>query len=264
LKHQNPTDNTKTFDAQGPGGEVALLVHGLWMTGLEMRWLGARLGECGYEVHYFRYSSLTKTPRESARELADFIGQLGCERVNIVAHSMGGVVVLNLFDLVDGLPEGRVRLLGSPVLGSGLARVVASHVGLRLLLGSTAPEGLTKAAPSWRNGRDLGIIAGTSSIGVGRIIGGLQGPNDGTVSVCETQLPGATDFITLEVNHMGMLFSTDVVKEACFFLHYGRFDQGGITPDNSLRNDRKETPFTEADVGVAGLRSEGRGSGVEE
>jgi pimeloyl-ACP methyl ester carboxylesterase len=208
------------------GGEIAVLVHGLWMTGLEMRWLGARLGECGYDVRYFHYPSLSNSPRDSAAGLFDFIERIGCERLNIVAHSMGGIVVLNLFDQFDGLPEGRVLLLGSPVMGSGLARVAASHGGLRMLLGSASPERLTKAAPAWGVGRALGVIAGTSALGVGRILGGLQGPNDGTVSVCETRLPGATDLITLEVNHMGMLFSRKVAREVCFFLHYGRFERG--------------------------------------
>ena len=217
------------------GVDTVVLVHGLWMTGLELRWLGARLERCGYKAHYFHYSSLTKTPGESAGKLADYIRRLGCERVHIVAHSMGGIVVLNLFDQVDALPDGRVLLLGSPIQGSGLARVAASHIGLRLFLGSTAPEGLTKPAPAWRGGRDLGVIAGTNALGVGRIIGGLQGASDGTVSVCETRLPGATDFITLDVNHMGMLISTEVADEVCFFLRHGRFNKGErAVPDNDL------------------------------
>jgi len=214
--------------------EVLVLVHGLWMTGLEMRWLGGKLGECGYDVHYFQYSSLTKSPRECAGELADYIERIDCERLNIVAHSLGGIVVLNLFELFDGLPEGRVLLMGSPVLGSGLARVVASHTVLRMLLGTAPPDGLTKSAPAWRGERALGVIAGTNAVGVGLILGGLQGSSDGTVSVCETRLPGASDFLTLHVNHMGMLFSPEVVKETCFFLHYGRFDQGeGAVPEDT-------------------------------
>ena len=213
------------------GGESVVLVHGLWMTGLEMHWLGGRLEECGYNVHYFHYSSLTKSPRESAGKLAEFIGQIACQRLNIVAHSMGGIVVLNLFDQFDRLPEGRVLLLGSPVLGSGIARVAAANIGLRMFLGSASPDGLTEAAPAWGGERALGVIAGTSAVGVGRILGGLQGASDGTVSVCETRLPGATDFVTLDVNHMGMLFSRKVAREECFFLHYGRFDQGeGAVP----------------------------------
>jgi len=233
LANRKTEKNSKDADGKLPGREVVLLVHGLWMTGLEMHWLGARLGECGYDVRYFHYPSLTKSPSECAGELAEFIGRLVCGKLNIVAHSMGGIVVLNLFDQFDGLPDGRVLLLGSPVLGSGIARVAASHIGLRMFLGTASSDGLTKAAPAWRGGRALGVIAGTSALGVGRILGGLQGPSDGTVSVCETRLPGATDFVTLDVNHMGMLYSRAVAREICFFLHYGRFDRGeGAVPED--------------------------------
>lgn len=234
MANRKAVDRLKSAGESKSGVEDVVLVHGLWMTGLEMRWLGSRLQRCGYNAHYFHYPSLTKSPRECAGNLADFIGQLGCERLNIVAHSMGGIVVLNLFDQVDLLPEGRVLLLGSPVLGSGLARVAASHIGLRIFLGTTSPDGLTKPAPAWRGSRELGVIAGTNALGVGRIVGGLQEPSDGTVSVCETRLPGATDFVALDVNHMGMLFSADVADEVCFFLRYGRFDKGeGAVPDDA-------------------------------
>ena len=37
--------------------EAVVLVHGLWMTGTEMRVLGGRLEESGFRVRYFRYRS---------------------------------------------------------------------------------------------------------------------------------------------------------------------------------------------------------------
>lgn len=150
----------------------------------------------------------------------------------------GGIVVLHLFELGRVLPEGRVLLLGSPVLGSGVARAMMAHTGLRSLLGRSGIDGLTQAAPEWHGERDLGVIAGTMALGVGRLFGGLQGANDGTVSVCETRLQGATDFVTLAVNHMGMLFSSGVAREACRFLHYGRFDRG-VVKSQSLDSVRK-------------------------
>jgi len=38
-------------------GEAVVLIHGLWMTGTEMRVLGVRLEEAGFRVRYFRYRS---------------------------------------------------------------------------------------------------------------------------------------------------------------------------------------------------------------
>ncbi|MCP5418687.1 MAG: alpha/beta hydrolase [Chromatiaceae bacterium] len=223
---------------QGFDGEVVLLIHGLWMTGLEMHWLGSRLIRCGFKIRYFHYRSLSRSPRENARRLADHIAGLGLDRLHLLAHSLGGIVVLHLFELGRVLPEGRVLLLGSPVLGSGVARAMMAHTGLRSLLGRSGIDGLTQAAPEWHGERDLGVIAGTMALGVGRLFGGLQGANDGTVSVCETRLQGATDFVTLAVNHMGMLFSSGVAREACRFLHYGRFDRG-VVKSRSLDSVRK-------------------------
>lgn len=206
-------------------------MHGLWMTGLEMRWLGAKLEGCGFQSHYFHYPSRSKSPRECALRLAESIDSLALARLHLVAHSLGGVVLLHLFEQCDTLPDGRVLLLGSPVLGSGVARSMATHAGLRLLLGSAA-EGLIGKTPAWNGDRSLGIIAGTHSLGVGRLLGGLQGASDGTVSVCETRLPGASDFVRLPVNHMGMLFSNAVAREACFFLRHGHFQAGeGAVPE---------------------------------
>jgi pimeloyl-ACP methyl ester carboxylesterase len=206
--------------------KAVVMVHGLWMTGMEMHWLGNRLEECGFQPHYFHYPSLTQGVEQSAAQLYEFVSRLEFERVHIVAHSMGGVVTLNMFDRYDLPDHTRVLMLGTPVLGSGVARVMASHGWMRPLLGAIAPEALTETASHWRGAHQLGIIAGTSAVGIGRLIGGLEGESDGTVAVAETRLPGATDFRAMKVNHMGMLLSAEVASESCFFLHYGHFDKG--------------------------------------
>ena len=202
------------------------MVHGLWMTGMELHWLGNRLAECGFQPRYFHYPSLTQEVHQSARQLHDFVSRLEFEQVHLLAHSMGGVVALNMFDRHELPASTRVLLLGTPVLGSGVARVMASHCWMRPFLGAIAPEALTEAAPGWRGAHQLGVIAGTSPIGLWRLVGGVEGASDGTVAVAETRLPGASDFLALKVNHMGMLLSAQVAAESCFFLHYGHFDKG--------------------------------------
>jgi esterase/lipase len=39
---------------EGIKSEAVVLVHGLWMTGTEMRVLGGRLEEAGFRARYFR------------------------------------------------------------------------------------------------------------------------------------------------------------------------------------------------------------------
>jgi hypothetical protein len=73
----------------------------------------------------------------------------------------------------------------------------------------------------WHFDRELGIIAGTQSLSLGRFIVNFDEPNDGTVAVSETRLPGATAHLTLPVNHTGMLLSARVAQEVGSFLERG-------------------------------------------
>jgi ABC-type transporter Mla maintaining outer membrane lipid asymmetry ATPase subunit MlaF len=77
--------------------------------------------------------------------------------------------------------------------------------------------------PRWNGGRELGVIAGASGHGLGRLLGPLREPNDGTVLVEETDLPGASDQVTLNTSHSGMVFSGAVARQVAAFLRDGRF-----------------------------------------
>jgi hypothetical protein len=57
------------------------------------------------------------------------------------------------------------------------------------------------------------------------LLGPLPGPNDGTVLVRETDLPGATDQLRLRVSHSGMPFSPTVARQVAAFLRDGRFSR---------------------------------------
>ncbi len=201
-----------------------LLLHGIWMTGLEMGWLAHRLEGAGFQVERFHYPSLSGTPVENARRLQQYIQQRDCDCLHFVAHSLGGLVLLNLFDLFPGQPPGRVVLLGSPVRGSAVARRLVRHGWGRPLIGRSGERGLLEGAPPWNGGRELGLIAGTNGVlGVGRLVGGLVGENDGTVLLEETEIPNATDRRLHPAGHMGLLFSSAVAEDVTGFLRDGRF-----------------------------------------
>ena len=70
---------------------------------------------------------------------------------------------------------------------------------------------------------EVGVIAGSMSVGVGRVFAELPQPNDGTVCVDETGLPGATAQLVLDVSHTGMLLSSEVAAATVQFLRSGSF-----------------------------------------
>lgn len=203
--------------------EIVVLIHGIWMTGLEMTVLRCRLMAAGYNPRRFRYESLKHTPAENAAKLADFIRRQEAGRLHLVAHSLGGIVVLHLFNTFSDLPPGRIVLLGSPVQGSELAHRMAGIPGLDWVRGRSGEQGLLGGVPAWAGGRDLGVIAGTLNVGVGWLFGGFKQPSDGTVTVAETRLSGATDYASFHTSHTGLLFSRQTADAASRFLKTGRF-----------------------------------------
>ncbi len=171
----------------------------------------------------FRYPSLHASLDEVtdalARRLRAFDGG-----VHVVAHSLGGVVAIETLERAGELPPGRVVLLGSPVQGSRAARSIAAWpVGPQLLGKLATAELLPARSRRWTGDRELGVIAGSRPAGLGRVFSNLPQPNDGTVCVDETTLPGATAGLVLEVSHTGMLFSHPVADAVAAFLDHGSF-----------------------------------------
>jgi pimeloyl-ACP methyl ester carboxylesterase len=179
--------------------------------------------------------------RENARALAAFLARLEADTLHLVGHSMGGAVILELFAGAldhgaaaaggEGLPPGRIVLLGSPVRGSLAARVLAQGPLGRRMLGPTAHEVLLPQLDRrWAAPRELGVIAGDVPLGLGRVLGSAGAPNDGTVLVEETHLDGATAHRVLRTTHSGMLYSALVAREVAAFLRDGRFSAQPGTP----------------------------------
>jgi pimeloyl-ACP methyl ester carboxylesterase len=143
---------------------------------------------------------------------------------HVVAHSLGGIVACEAYARHADLPGGRVVLMGSPVRGSRTARAVASHWFGAAVLGPLALGELARERDvAWQLAREIGVIAGSLPVGIGRVFSDLPQPNDGTVCLDETALPGATASIMLGVSHTGMLYSSAVAASVTRFLELGRF-----------------------------------------
>lgn len=208
-----------------------LLIHGILMNPLEMRYLGSQLEKSGFNVHYVYYQSVLKSPAENAAIIHDKIRQLNLSNLHLVGHSLGGVLLMHLFDQVDvannknsDLPEGRVVMLGSPVTGSWIAQKVSGWPIVSPILAKSMPNALSGVdIPDWNTDRDWGMIAGTKGQGLGLFTGGMPSISDGTVLLEETFHTKQKEHIQVNKSHTALLFSKEVASLTSHFLNSGKF-----------------------------------------
>jgi len=205
---------------------TVLLVHGLWMNAFAMLPLARRLEHCGFQVQRHGYKSVTRGLRENARGLAaacENAHKGGHARLHLVGHSLGGVLIMTMLHEHPEIQVHRVVLIGTPYGGSAAAHGLGHFGWSRTVLGRTIDEWRRRPRAPVPQGIEVGVIAGSVSLGLGRLFVNLPGPNDGVVMLSETQVPGATASIVLRTSHSAMLVSPAVGRATCAFLKTGSF-----------------------------------------
>jgi pimeloyl-ACP methyl ester carboxylesterase len=198
-----------------------IVLHGLWVPGLAMSPLAARLAAEGFRCHLFRYTGRGHPLEANAERLLRFAHAVG--PAHFVGHSLGGLVILEALGAAPGMAAGKVVLLGVPATGSFSGRRFAGHRFGRWLLGRSESLWRERGAARWTRPEPLGVIAGTMPLGLGRALGRLPGPNDGVVCVEETAVEGMRERIVLPVSHGAMILSARVAAQTAEFLRRGRF-----------------------------------------
>lgn len=204
--------------------EGVILVHGLWTHGVVMTVLDRRIVRSGYEASSFSYPSVRQTLTQNAERLADYCGGLPFARMHFLGHSLGGLVILRMLERAPDMRVGRIVLAGTPYAASFAAARLGQLPGGRAMLGRSLPEWFARVGVRRPGHHEIGVIAGSISAGLGRLIArGRLAPNDGVVTVQETRLPDMRDHIVLPINHSGMLVSAAVARQVCEFFRNGAF-----------------------------------------
>jgi len=201
-----------------------VLLHGLARTHLSMAGMARFLRQHGYTTWMRTYPSRRRPVLELAEIVADWIREEHGERpVHVVTHSLGGILVRHM---AAQLPLARVVMLAPPNSGSTLAGALQDFGPFGLLYG---PAGQDVATNSTRPvpAAPTAVIAGTRATSVGNPISCLSGglrvfgkdrPNDGTVAVDETHLPGMTDFAEVDTSHTWIMNDPRVREMTLRFL----------------------------------------------
>ena len=205
------------------GGELVVLVHGIWMRGVAMHVLGAHLEREGFRTHRVSYDFLGASPAENAERLHAQILALDEPSVHLVGHSLGGIVILHLLHAHPELDVGAVVLLGSPVRGSDVARRVHGNALLRPLLGRSVEGGLLGGVPGHDGRVPLGVISGNGRFGLTALLYPIEGEGDGVVAAHETELENVTERVSVPRSHSGLIFSRICAAHVARFLRTGSF-----------------------------------------
>lgn len=220
LKHNGaPTAGVRDERAE------VVLVHGLWLSGWSLLLLRRHLQRCGFgATHSFSYQSVGRDLLENGTALNAYLLTLSAPTVHLVGHSLGGLVIRALFHQHPQQRPGRIVTLGSPHRGSQPANVLARSALGRRITGRSIAQLVAGVPEQWPlPPREFGMIAGSMSLGLGKLFARLPKPNDGVVALSETLLPGVTDHIILHVSHTALVASRRVADQVCHFLKNGRF-----------------------------------------
>ncbi len=203
--------------------EAVLLLHGAWMNPWVMGYIALALRREGFAAQALGYRTMRDTLEGHLGRLRRRIAALDAPRVHLVGHSLGGVIVLRYLQRNADERVRRAVLLGAPVAGCRAAADFAQLAGGELLLGKSLGVWREPVDVSLDPRFEVGVIAGTRALGLGRMVTRLPKPNDGVVCVDETKFPAVRDHLTLPVGHTLMLASPQVARQTAAFLKTGAF-----------------------------------------
>jgi len=177
---------------------VCVLIHGYLRSKDSLRTMAEALRAAGFEVYSINYPSsqlslevlCTDTARLVARVSEDF------EQVNVVTHSMGGIVARGALSDAPLKGGGRMVMLAPPNQGARMAELLLTWWPSQYISGPAGKELATSAEAFARRAgtpkSPFMIIAGGRGDDAG-YNSALPGDDDGVVSVAETHLDGAAE-----------------------------------------------------------------------
>ena len=204
----------------------AVMVHGFFRRGRNMRYLAQKLEQRGFRVFVPTLPMTFRSVHECGESLAQMIEKHVPEGgvTHFVGHSMGGLVIRDYLSrrVVEGL--GRVVLIGTPNGGSPYANLLLGLPFSRQVFESLrdlAEPGPDIASPRNVPAPEIGIIIGTRPDVVRKLL--LSGEHDGLVRAESVRCIAANDEILIPCSHERLHWRSDTAEAIVSFLETGKF-----------------------------------------
>ncbi len=219
------------FKLRPMSGKAAIEIHGITKSSKTYYAMRPALEKAGYMVVPFDYPSTRIDIAQAAAYLDQVIQSLeGVEQIDLVVHSMGGLVVRSWFEDHDDLRIKRLVMLGTPNRGAEMADMLRKNAAFRLIMGPAGQQLVTGESGTIAKlpvpPCEFGVIAGgRGTEGYNPLV---PGDNDLIVSVESARLPGAADFLMVRSMHTFMLSNPEAIEATVRFLDTGHFRKNGI------------------------------------
>lgn len=211
-----------------PGGRhLVVLLHGIFRSKDSFSPMTRALRRAGYDAHALNYPSTRQSLEDHADQLQLLLDRVqGVDRVSFVTHSMGGIVARVLLGRTDApwrsrLEVNRLLMIGTPNRGAEIASQLQPISPFMAVAGPALhqlhPE---RAAEVPMPTVPFGIVAGGRGTPQG-FNPLLPGDNDMTVTVEETKLPGAEDFLLVNAVHTFIMVHPQVIEATQRYLETG-------------------------------------------
>ncbi|MEP3478875.1 MAG: alpha/beta hydrolase [Fuerstiella sp.] len=207
-------------------GRVVLLIHGIGRSSKCFSALVRALNAEGLRTIAFDYPSTRISIQQSVSYLQSVLDHLpDVEHIDVVCHSMGGLLLRSLLSTSCESRFSRAVFLGVPHHGAEVADYLKRNPLFKMVMGPAGQQLVTDPASGMNHMPipefEFATIAGGkgSSRGFNPL---LPGDNDLTVTVESAQLEGSSDSLRLPVIHSLLMSDKRCIAAMIRFLETGR------------------------------------------
>lgn len=204
---------------------AVVLLHGFNKGPKDMVSLSSAIRGRGYDVFTPHLPTLFGSLEDCVASLKIQLSSVSrnCDSVNIVAHSMGGLIAEQYLRFNPLGILGRRVYISSPFNGTRLAKIGCKipFLGDVIQPLKSLAQGIEQPGTTGEN--EIGIIIGAKcDLLLGKIL--LAEKSDGRVEISSSKGISASDYLTLPYGHKKIHHSGECIDQVLFFLKNGKFN----------------------------------------